>query len=265
MSSWIKALLQLSLIGYVLTALLFWTLSDGVLFQPPSLPPQAIPNTIQIPLANHQNLSAVYLPNPGARYTILFSHGNAEDLSTLYPFLKLLTEHGYAVFAYDYPGYGQSTGKPSERGTYQAIDAAYQYMTTELNIPADHILLYGRSLGAGPTIELASHSPCAGLILESAFVSAYRVYTYLPLIPFDKYRNLHKIAAITVPILLIHGTHDSVIPIWHSKKLFAHATSPKQAYWVEGASHNNVLSAAKTAYWQAINHFVTSLTKTGKE
>ncbi|HRE32818.1 MAG TPA: hypothetical protein PLD88_12645, partial [Candidatus Berkiella sp.] len=61
------------------------------------------------------------------------------------------------------------------------------------------------------------------------------------------------------------GTHDSVIPIWHSKKLFAHATSPKQAYWVDGASHNNVLSVAKAAYWQAINRFVTSLTKTAKE
>ncbi|HRE31693.1 MAG TPA: alpha/beta hydrolase, partial [Candidatus Berkiella sp.] len=125
MGTLVKAFLQIVLIGYVLIALLFWTLSDGVLFQPPNKHPQIMPGTIQIPLANQQNFAAIYLPHPGARYTILFSHGNAEDLATLYPFLKLLTEHGYAVFAYDYPGYGQSTGKPSEASTYQAINAAY--------------------------------------------------------------------------------------------------------------------------------------------
>lgn len=248
-------------IGYLLLGFMIWLIADSILFQPPQTPKQPIVNEIKIPLANQQTLSAVYLPNPRARFTVLFSHGNAEDLHTLAPFLQQLYQHGFAVLAYDYPGYGNSTGKPSEANTYQAILAAYQYLTTELSVSPENIIIYGRSLGSGPSTELAANQRCAGLILESPFVSAYRVYTYWPLYPFDQYQNLHKIPHVRSPILLIHGTHDSVIPVWHGYKLFAAAKSPKQAYWVENASHNNVLMVAKENYWQSISQFVSSLNK----
>lgn len=212
-----------------------------------------------IPLANQQSIAALYFPNPNARYTLLFSHGNAEDLYTLRPYLKLLQEHGFAVFAYDYPGYGKSTGKATEESTYQAIQAAYQYLSTELNVPANKIIVFGRSLGSGPSIELCTRYPVKGLILESPFVSAYRVYTIWPILPFDKYTNLNKLSKLSIPILLIHGTRDSVIPIWHGKKLYDAATSQKQAYWVEGASHNDVLSTAKMDYFTTLQQFASSL------
>lgn len=251
--------LTIAIMGYLLVGLLFWFLSNSVLFQPPRLPKAAYPQTLHIPLANKQSLSAIYLANPNARFTILFSHGNAEDLATLMPYLMQFVSHGFAVFAYDYPGYGQSSGKPNEENTYQAIRAAYQYLTSLENIKPEKVILYGRSVGTGPTIELATEVHCAGVILESPMVSAYRVMTVWPIFPFDKYRNLSKIPSITAPILLIHGTHDSVIPIWHGKKIFAAITSPKQAYWAEGASHNNVQATSKAKYWQAIDHFAATL------
>lgn len=246
-------------IAYWLIGFLFWFLSNNVLFQPPRLPSQAYPQMLSIPLADKQSLSAIYLPNPSARFTLLFSHGNAEDLATLMPYLTQFVARGFAVLAYDYPGYGQSSGQPNEANTYQAIRAAYQYLISEQNIKPQQVLLYGRSLGTGPTIQLATEVPCAGVILESPMVSAFRVMTVWPLFPFDKYRNLSKIPRITAPILLIHGTHDRVIPIWHGKKIFAAITSPKQAYWALGASHNNVQETDKANYWQAIDRFTASL------
>jgi len=260
MKHFFSTLLQILFFFYVLLALSFWLLADSILFQPPKN--QNSPyQSIEIPLANQQNISAVYLPNAKARYTILFSHGNAEDLYTLYPFLQHLAQNGFAVFAYDYPGYGKSPGKASEANTYQAINAAYEYLTIQLNVPPSHIIVFGRSVGAGPSIELATHKAIAGLILESPFVSAFRVYTRWPLFPFDRFRNLSKIPDVRAPILLIHGTHDSVIPLWHGQKIYDAINSPKQALWVQGASHNDVLAVAQIRYWQAIQDFAASLNK----
>lgn len=262
MSTLLNTVVQILLV-YLLVAFSFWLGSDLFLFQPPAVQGTAPldPNAVTIPLANQQTVSAVYLPNSKARYTLLFSHGNAEDLNTLRPFLKLLQENGFAVFAYDYPGYGYSTGKATEASTYQAIQAAYHYLTSELGVPATKVIVFGRSLGTGPSIELCKDHKAAGLILESPFVSAYRVYSVLPLFPFDKYTNLNKIPKLSVPILLIHGTRDSVIPVWHGKKIFNAATSPKQAYWVEGASHNDVLFTAQMEYFKVLQQFATSLKK----
>lgn len=262
MNHFFGTLLQTIFFIYVLLALSFWLLADGVLFQPPKHNAKIAPHqAITIPLANQQTLSAVYLPNTKARYTILVSHGNAEDLFSLMPFLTLLQQHGFAVLAYDYPGYGASTGKPSEANTYQAIQAAYQYLIAALDVKPQQIIVFGRSVGTGPSTELASHYPSAGLILESPFLSAFRVYTRWPIFPFDRYNNISKIPSIKVPILLIHGTHDSVIPLWHGQKIFDAIKSPKQAFWVEGASHNNVLAISQASYWQAIQQFVASLNK----
>jgi fermentation-respiration switch protein FrsA (DUF1100 family) len=260
MNHFFRPLLQILFFIYVLLALSFWLLADNVLFQPPKHP-NSLYLAIDIPLANQQTLSAVYLPNPKARYTILFSHGNAEDLFFVYPFLQLLEQHGFAVFAYDYPGYGKTPGKPTEANTYQAINAAYDYLTSQLNVPPSSIIIYGRSVGAGPSIELARNKRIGGLILESPFVSAFRVYTKWPMFPFDRYRNLSKIPEVRAPILLIHGTHDSVIPLWHGQKIYDAIKSPKQAYWVENASHNDVQAVAKEQYFQTIQHFAQSLHK----
>lgn len=244
------------LLGLMLLAYVF---ANRFIFHPPQSNYRDTNEIIKLKTANGAVISAIYLQNPQAKYTLLVSHGNAEDLGSIYPWLEQLKAHGFSVFAYDYQGYGTSTGKPTETHVYQDINAAYEYMTHDLKIPPQKIILYGRSLGAGAAIDLAARHKVAGVIAEGAFVSIFRVITIMPLLPFDKFNNLVKIKDIHAPILFIHGMRDYTVAVWHGKKLFVAANEPKQALWVEGAGHNNVVAVAGEKYWQAITQFVSGL------
>ncbi len=259
MQATLLSILQYAVVAYLLLAAGFYFLSDSIIFQPHAASYQDGPNIIKLTLPNGKKISGVYLPNPAASFTILFSHGNAEDVGTLLPLLTLFQQHGYAIFAYDYEGYGTSTGMPSEKNTYQDITAAYNYLTKTLKIAPEHIILYGRSLGTGPSTYLATQVPVKALILESPFISAFRVQTRVPLFPFDKYPNLSNISILKIPLLVIQGSRDSVIPPWHGKKIYAKAKGFKQAFWVSGADHNNILDVAKEKYWQALENFTHHL------
>ena len=106
-------------------------------------------------------------------------------------------------------------------------------------------------------VELASHQPLGGLIIESAFVSADRIVTTIPLLPLDKFQNLTKISRVHCPVLVIHGKQDKVVPFWHGERLFAAANEPKRALWVEDAGHNDLLETLGPHYEQALKDFVT--------
>ena len=241
---------------YFAFAAAFFLFSDSVLYQPPRYAPykQLLPN-VKIPLSNGKVLSGVYLPNPKAEYTVLLSHGNAEDLGSLTPFLIHYHAQGYAVFAYDYEGYGESTGRPSEKNLYQDINATYDYLVKNLHVDPSKIVLHGRSLGSGPSIELARTKEVGKVILESPFVSAYQVFTRIPL-PFDKYKNLSKIKQIKAPVLIIHGEVDTIIPFSHGNRMYKAVVGKKEYYWVKGASHNDIYYVAGKNYWIAINNFI---------
>ncbi len=209
----------------------------------------------KMPLDNGKNISLVYLPNEEAKYTLLYSHGNYEDLGDLYSLLVKYQQFGFAVLAYDYPGYGTSEGRATEKNTYAAIGVAYDYLTNKLNIEPGKIIAIGRSVGGGPAVDLASRKPLGGLILESTFVTAFRVMTRIPILPWDKFSNISKIEAVQCPVLLIHGTEDEVISFWHSKALMEKANQPKLYLWVEGAEHNNVIDFAGRIYWDTLDKF----------
>lgn len=232
--------------GYLFFLVSFYFLSDSVLFQPPR-PTSFVGEPF------------IYLPNEQAKYTILFSHGNAEDLGTLLPFLQEYHRQGFAIFAYDYPGYGTRLEKSTEQGTYDAIDQAYALLTQKHGIDPKHIILHGRSLGAAVSIDLATRVPSAGLILESPFLSAYRVYTQIPLFPFDKYNNLSKLSKIHVPTLVMHGLADNIIPFWQGEKIYQSLPGKKQFYAVKNAGHNNIFASDPALYWQTIERFVNEL------
>ncbi len=204
-------------------------------------------------------ISALYLSHPEATHTLLFSHGNAEDLGTVRPLLDDLNALGFAVLAYDYRGYGTSQGHPSEQGTYQDINAAYLYLTEDLGLSPQRIIAYGRSVGSGPTVNLGIHQPLGGMVLESAFVSAFRVVTQIQLLPFDKYNNIQKIAQVNCPVLVIHGSADSTIPIWHGEALYRQIQTAKSSLWVEGAGHNDLQWHGGQQYRQALVEFSQSL------
>ncbi|WP_431662253.1 alpha/beta hydrolase [Pantanalinema rosaneae] len=233
--------------------------ADRMIFQPQPASYQDQPDTLKLTTSDGVQITALYLPNPKATYTILYSHGNAEDLGDSRSTLEALHSTGFAVLSYDYRGYGTSPGSASEQTTYQDINAAYEYLTTTLHIPPDRIIVYGRSVGSGPSVDLASRVPIAGLILENAFTTTFRVITRIPIFPFDRFDNLSKIGRVNCPVLIIHGSADRVIPLHHGQTLYHHANHPKQWVVIEGAGHNDLMAVAGSEYVQILQTFIQQL------
>ncbi|XP_063146827.1 alpha/beta hydrolase domain-containing protein 17A [Candoia aspera] len=180
---------------------------------------------------------------PGARFTVLFSHGNAVDLGQMCSFyISLGTRISCNIFSYDYSGYGASTGKPSEKNLYADVDAAWQALRTRYGISPENIILYGQSIGTVPTVDLASRYECAAVILHSPLTSGMRVAfpetkkTYC----FDAFPNIDKVSRITSPVLFIHGTEDEVIDFSHGLALYERCPKAVEPLWVEGAGHNDI-------------------------
>ena len=251
-----KTLIIFVIFAYLFFAMIAYFFADKIIFPAPRSSYQDTVNILKLKTKDGAVISAVYLPNKNSKYVMLFSHGNAEDLGDMLPFLRDIVAQGFSVFSYDYHGYGTSSGKPTEQHVYEDINAAYDYLINTLNIPPKHIIVFGRSIGAAVAIDLAVRQPVAGLIVQSGFVTAFRVLTRVPLLPFDKFNNLNKIAQVSCPALIIHGTKDTIVPFWHGKKLFETVQTPKQHLWIKGADHNDPIWEIDPHYWDVIRGFV---------
>ncbi len=260
-SPWLRvgrSLLLLAFVAYASLLWLAWFQSERLIFLPRPASYRDGEPILKLSTADGLLISAIHLRNPTATYTLLYSHGNAEDLGEILPRLLRLQQQGFSVLAYDYRGYGTSQGKPSEAGTYKDIQAAYDYLINQ-GIPPARILVYGRSVGGGPSVYLATRNPVGGLILESTFVTAFRVLTQIPLVPFDRFDNLGRIPAINCPLLILHGTADLLIPFWHAEALYRAAPDPKRLVAIEGAGHNTLLQVAGDRYYRILQKFVEEL------
>ncbi|CAK4085929.1 unnamed protein product [Aphanomyces euteiches] len=225
------------------------------------------------------------LDDRGATYTILFSHGNAEDLGMIYEWFREISRQlNVNVMAYDYTGYGISVGIPSEEAIFSDIEAAFAYLVTVKKTPAHRIILYflpgtlgrshpsrlrsyGRSLGTGPTCYLAAkqsklQNPIGGVILQSPLLSIYRVaFQFRFSLPGDLFCNIDRVGDIESPVTIIHGTRDEVIPFWHGEELFV-ACQPawrSKPLWVQDAGHNNIemfLGAKGDSFFVHLREFV---------
>ena len=232
-----------------------WLCSDRMIFLPPPPGYRDTPEVLKVPTKDGQYIAAIYLMNPSATHTLLLSHGNGEDLGSILPLLPGLANLGFSVFAYDYRGYGLSAGTPSEGHVYADIDGAYDYLTGKLGVPPERIVALGRSLGAGASVDLAARRPVGGVILESPFLTAFRVMTRVPLFPFDKFRNVDKIARVRCPLLVMHGEEDEIVPFWHGRQLFDKAPGPKTFLAIPNARHNDLMWVAGARYGQALRDF----------
>lgn len=242
----------------ILNLFIYYILAPVMMYQPPRASYKDSESIIKLTTAHGTQISAVYLQQPGAEYTILFSHGNAEDLGYVSPFIKQYLQYGFSVLAYDYHGYGTSQGFASEANTYADIEAAYKYLITKTT--PDKIIALGRSLGTGPTIHLAANYQVAGVVLESPFQTAFRIITRIPLFPVDRYRNTAIINKVTVPILIIHGTRDEVVPFSQGKQLFELIQQENKHFIaVDGAMHNDMVSKMGEQYFQQLQAFANTL------
>jgi fermentation-respiration switch protein FrsA (DUF1100 family) len=241
--------------GYALLTLAACVSVDGMLYYPQYGGRERPDDLRRVRQPDGGELAVLYLPNPDARFTLWYFHGNAEDLGDIQPRLRELHAAGFSVFAFDYPGYGWSDGTPSEKSIAAATHAARAYLRDELKISPAQTLLYGRSLGGGPAVTEAVEGGAAGLILENSFTSVYRVMTRWRLLPFDQFENLRKMPHVRCPVLVLHASDDRVIPVHHGRALFAAAAEPKRALWVDFAGHNDLRETARERYWQALRDF----------
>lgn len=240
-------------LGMNLFALLF---SNSLIFAPREPSYTHLPHEVKITTGGGETITAVYLENPDAEFTLLFSHGNAEDLGRVIDFLQEFYTRGYSLLMYDYRGYGTSEGTPSVRKAYQDVDAAYHWLVQEKGIDPATIISQGRSVGGGPATWLAAHRPVGGLAVESTFVTAFRVRTVIPLLPWDRLNNLQNIQRVNCPVLVIHGRDDRVIPFWHAEKLYDAAPGQKMHLWINEAEHNDYAYVGGERYFQTYDAFM---------
>jgi pimeloyl-ACP methyl ester carboxylesterase len=246
--------LRVLLIAWVVASAGLWLLGNWLMFRagPPSY--RQLPGLFHL-ASGDASIAALWLPNPAARYSILYTHGNAEDLGDDLPLLTELRAHGFSVLAWDYRGYGQSSGRPSERSSYRDLDTVYRHLTGTLGVPPERVIVLGHSLGGGPSAELASREPVAGLVLESSFTSAQSISAWGKLFPFDWFRTRRRLPKVRAPVLVIHGDADQVVPFSQGQALFRLAPGEKDSYWVHGAGHNDLVEVAGDRYWRVLEHF----------
>lgn len=257
----IRSLILIPIAVYIGLFIIGLFFADFVLFRPPHGTYRDTPEILKLTTPNGEKISAKFYEYPGAAYTILFSNGNGEDLGTVAPFATELKAAGFNVLTYDYRGYGTSEGSATEENTYQDVETAFNYLVQVRGIPQLKIILHGRSLGGGPTVDLAVRHRVAGVILESTFTSAFSVPLNFRFLPFDKYPNLEKMKNISSPVLVIHGRRDRTISFSHGERLFAAVPGDKYAFWVEDAGHNNLFCSARETYLESIRVFAEKLTK----
>jgi len=203
-----------------------------------------------------------FFPLPGDPPVILFSHGNAGNISHRLENVKLLLSRGLSVFIYDYRGYGRSHGRPSEKGIYQDGLAAYDWLTARKKIAPGRIVSFGRSLGAAVAIEIAARRTVRALIVESAFTSTREMAREMflfgllsPILPAH-YNNLEKIRDIHIPKLVVHGKADEIVPFTMGQALYRAAPEPKSFYRIPNAGHNDTYLVGGRDYWDAFLRFV---------
>jgi pimeloyl-ACP methyl ester carboxylesterase len=179
---------------------------------------------------------------------MIYFHGNAGNLSHRGGGLPRWADTlDSSVLIFDYPGYGRSTGSPSESGLYASGEAAWTWLTNDQHFAPENITLVGASLGGAVATELAVHHTCRALVLIKAFTSipdmAASQYPWVPARYFVRHRfdNGSKLPLIHRPVFVTHGTTDRLIPFTQGKQLFAAANEPKEFFPMPENDHNDKL------------------------
>ncbi|XP_015695796.2 alpha/beta hydrolase domain-containing protein 17B [Oryza brachyantha] len=205
---------------------------------------------------------AVYVRCPRARLTVLYSHGNAADIGKMYElFVEFSARLHVNLMGYDYSGYGRSSGKASEANTFADIEAAYKCLVEVYGTREEDIILYGQSVGSGPTVDLAAHlHHIRAVVLHSPILSGLRVmYSVKKTYWFDIYKNIEKIPLVKSPVLVIHGTNDDIVDCSHGKQLWEMCQNKYEPLWIEGGDHCNLETFP--VYIRHLKKFISAIEK----
>lgn len=207
-----------------------------------------------------------FIPAEHARATLLFCHGNAGNISQRVESIKQFHDLSLNVFIFDYRGYGNSQGQPSEKGTYKDAQAAWEYITKNKGIKDGELITFGRSLGGPIAAWLALNNNPLGLIIESSFTSIPELgaelypYFFVKYLSRIKYPTKEYVKEVESPVLVGHSTRDTLIPFHHGKRIFDAAREPK--YWMEMMGDHNIgFLETGDKYMEEIDKFIQATTK----
>lgn len=257
------------LLALVLLKALVWWLQPRLAFYPRRGPTPA-PGTFaafEVTTADGETLHGWQLPADTNAPVVIYFCGNAGNLEDRSFLLSGFAGKGIGVVAFNYRGMGESSGSPSEDGVYSDAEAVYRHVTESQGIDPRRVVLWGHSIGGAVASWLATQKPCAGLILESTFrsakVMAGRILPILPISPFLTYRfdNEQHMADLRVPVLLIHGLSDTIIPSGDSELLFTLAHDPKELWLIPQGGHNDLAETAGHTFYIRITDFARRVTR----
>ena len=217
--------------------------------------------SVEVSTSDSETLHGWFVPAPAATGTILFFHGNAGNISHRMEYLLMFYRLGYNTFIFDYRGYGQSSGSPSESGTYLDAQAAWRYLTEKKEILPTRIVLFGESFGGAVAAWLAAREKPALLVLASVFTSvpdmAAKIYPFLPvrLLSRFKYSTIEYLQSVTCPVFVAHSPQDEVVPFAHGRALYQVAPEPKQFLELQGG-HNSGFIFMREDWVEALGKFI---------
>ena len=216
---------------------------------------------VEISTTDGEILQGWFVPAPAAKGTVLFFHGNAGNISHRMEYLLMFHRLGYNTFIFDYRGYGQSSGSPSESGTYLDAQSAWRYLTETKSVPPARIVLFGESLGGAVAAWLAMNEKPGALVLASVFTSvpdmAAKIYPFLPvrlLSRFD-YNTIEYLRSVTCPVFVAHSSQDDIVPFAHGRALYQAAPEPKQFLELQGG-HNSGFIFMQEDWMKALGEFI---------
>jgi fermentation-respiration switch protein FrsA (DUF1100 family) len=216
---------------------------------------------LRIPSSDGVTLHAWHIPGEPGAATVLFCHGNAGNISDRLAWAKILRDMGLGVLLFDYRGYGQSTGIPDERGTYEDARAVWDHLTSNARMSPSRIVVFGESLGGAIAAHLAKDVTPAALIVTSAFTSvpelASKFYWYLPvrLLARIHFPTADYIERVRAPVLIIHSRDDEIAPFSHAQTLLRRANEPKAFLEIEG-DHNTGFLLSEQKVRDGLRRFV---------
>lgn len=265
----LKSLLKIILVLFALLLVARATIVDRMMFHPEmAQDPYTAKSEGYVDIGtNGTTIAAVVLGPKHGKKAILYCHGNGENMYESIHVLRELAKRGFTLAAVDYPGYGLSSGKPTEKGCYRNVHRLYDWLIAERGFAPQDIIVYGFSIGTGSATELAATKKVGGLILEAPFLSAPRVVTQVKVLPFDPFPNADRIErGIACPMLIMHGTDDRVVPFSHGKQLSelslkgeVNQAHSRDFLEVEMADHGGISGVlGLDAYWQRIIDFAMS-------
>jgi fermentation-respiration switch protein FrsA (DUF1100 family) len=208
------------------------------------------------------DINGWFVASPNARYTVIFCHGNAGNISHRLEKIKFFHSIGCNTFIIDYRGFGRSKGKPFEGGLYLDAGGAYDYLLSR-NINPEQLIGYGESIGGAVIIDLASKKRIKALIVDSTMTCAKDmvriVFPFLPAWIFtSRFDSVNKIKSVTVPKLVIHSVNDEIVPFKLGKKLFQEAPLPKEFLEIHGG-HNSSFFESEGILREKIASFLNRL------